>query len=133
MTIFRGTINHNWIKFLIKVASNMTDPNDCQHSVNMHHYMYWAENFENLSRVSNIYGTIITSCSKLTISPVPIITLKLLNCMCVIHLPTLGCFILQQFDFSLLPKHFLVPFDVRIRKMPKKLKKVDVLRSPKPP
>ena len=46
--------------------------------------------------------------------------------------PGLGCFILQKFIFSYLHKHFLVPFDERIPKMPKNLKKVDVLRSHKP-
>ena len=41
----------------------------------------------------------------------------------------LGCHILQHFNFSLLPKHFLVQFDERIPKMPKKFNLVDVLVS----
>ena len=41
----------------------------------------------------------------------------------------LGCHILQHFNFSLLPKHFLVQFDERILKMPRKSNLVDALVS----
>ena len=41
----------------------------------------------------------------------------------------LGCLILQLFNFSMLPKHFLIQFDERIPKMPKKLFLDDVLGS----
>ena len=41
----------------------------------------------------------------------------------------LGCLILQLFNFSMLPKHFLIQFDERIPKKPKKVILDDVLGS----
>ena len=51
--------------------------------------------------------------------------LLLPNILCMAR-KALGCHILQHFNFSLLPKHFLVQFDERIPKMPKKFNLVDV-------
>ena len=71
-----------------------------------------------------VHALLVIQKTQILASPRP--TSRSQSGSCNPRLGWLGCHILQHFNFSLLPKHFLVQFDERIPKMPKKFNLVDV-------